>query len=112
MLLYRFFILRNDFCQFLIYFLQIYLKTSHLRKNSPIIDKAMPYIERLASVLCDALRASSDFSQNDERDEDIHKVLVSSIDCCAVAIHQLIQIFAIDKFDERPATLACIQVVN
>ena len=70
----------------------------------------MPYIETLASTLCDALRASSDYAQHNDKDLDGHHVLVESIDRCAISIHQLIQIFAIDRFADKPATLACIQV--
>ena len=92
-------------------FFKIKLKTSILRKSSELIDRAMPFIDELASVLCDALRASSDYAQCDDKDSDGHLVLVASVQKCSITIHQLIQIFAIDTFDQNPATLACIQVI-
>ena len=63
----------------------------------------------MAKDIVKTLKCSSDCVIAAENDKDSRHVLFLASDQACASIHQLIQIFAIDRFNQNPATLGLLK---
>ena len=66
----------------------------------------------MAKDIVKTLKCSSDCVIAAENDKDSRHVLFLASDQACASIHQLIQIFAIDRFNQNPATLGSWKIIR
>ena len=85
--------------------IQLREKTRESNGTSPLVESIQPYFMRLANELKNVMNCSWDFVVAADNDEDSKIKLFRQSEKMANQIHCLIQICAMNSYDEKPATL-------
>ena len=85
--------------------LQLKEKTRNYLGKSELMESVEPYFMRLAGELRNVMNCSWDFVVAADNDEDSRIKLYRSSEKMAASIHALIQVFALNTYSSKPATL-------